>query len=62
LAGCSDYDSNEIFATLPPMTEEQMRELFELLTKRFQAMMAGLEFNSSGLLKAALEASTVKAN
>ncbi|MCU1305561.1 MAG: metal-dependent phosphohydrolase [Acidobacteriaceae bacterium] len=59
LASSSDYDLEEIFATLPQMTAEQERELGEVLARQFKQMMAGLEFNSSGLLKAASEASAL---
>jgi putative nucleotidyltransferase with HDIG domain len=59
MAGKSDYSLEGIFETLPRISAEQQWELDEVLTKRFQEMLGGLEFNSSGLLRAALQASQV---
>ncbi|MCU1287386.1 MAG: metal dependent phosphohydrolase [Acidobacteriales bacterium] len=47
---------NEIFEHLPAMDSTQRRELEEILSGQFEAIMGGLEFNSSGLLKAASNA------
>jgi putative nucleotidyltransferase with HDIG domain len=57
MVGKGDYSLEGVFESLPRMSAEQQWELDEVLTAQFQEMLGGLEFNSSGLLRAALEAS-----
>lgn len=57
MPGQGDHSLAEVFASLPTMSPPLEREMNEVLSSLFMEMVAGLEFNSSGLLKAALRAS-----
>jgi HD-like signal output (HDOD) protein len=52
-ANKGNRDLSDTFEHLPAMDNEQQRELELVLISQFEAIMGGLEFNSSGLLKAA---------